>query len=148
MDNYSIPAEPDFYGGPVYACSVCSNWYQQAEFECMNTDADLVCKYCEAEDADKQATYKRIKLPKDYNRRRNAASARKEFMMEQDGLCAICGRKPRGRKLSLDHDHKTGFFRGLLCVNCNFMLSFACDDPYTLRSGAVYLERTLNGQQR
>lgn len=44
---------------------------------------------------------------------------------EQGGVCAICGQKEtstyRGkvRKLAVDHCHKTGRVRGLLCMNCN-----------------------------
>ena len=34
----------------------------------------------------------------------------------QRGLCAICG---DGKSLRVDHSHKTGVFRGLLCNVCN-----------------------------
>lgn len=38
----------------------------------------------------------------------------------QGGVCYIC-RRARGikRKLSVDHCHRTGMVRGLLCRNCN-----------------------------
>lgn len=32
------------------------------------------------------------------------------------GRCAVCGSGP---SLVLDHDHGTGYVRGLLCVACN-----------------------------
>lgn len=43
-----------------------------------------------------------------------------QLLDEQNGGCAICGRIDSGkRKLSVDHDHKTGKVRGLLCQMCN-----------------------------
>ena len=38
---------------------------------------------------------------------------------EQGGGCAICGGKPKTRRLHVDHDHTTGQVRGLLCYRCN-----------------------------
>lgn len=46
----------------------------------------------------------------------------------QGGLCPICERaNGRSRRLSLDHDHVTGFFRGYVCGLCNDMLGHARD---------------------
>lgn len=35
----------------------------------------------------------------------------------QGGRCAVCGRRPRTKRLAVDHDHATGAVRGLLCAN-------------------------------
>lgn len=71
----------------------------------------------------------------------------RKLLVEQQGLCAIC-QKPevatRGRDkrcLSLDHDHKTGALRGLLCGNCNLGLGYFCDDPEVLLKAIGYLEK-------
>lgn len=43
------------------------------------------------------------------------------FFKAQNGACAIC-KKPQSmfkRRLNLDHNHKTGQLRGLLCYYCN-----------------------------
>jgi hypothetical protein len=60
----------------------------------------------------------------------------------QDGRCAICGGKPRKYLFAVDHDHKTGEIRGLLCSRCNHkLLGSANDDPARLRKAADYLEQ-------
>ena len=58
----------------------------------------------------------------------------------QNGVCAIC-KTPRRYRLNVDHDHKTGVVRGLLCRLCNGrLLTAARDKPEVLRSAADYLE--------
>lgn len=64
----------------------------------------------------------------------------------QDGVCAICGRPPKGGRTSsaslhVDHDHKTGIVRGLLCNACNLGVGKFMDSPALLRIAAVYLEK-------
>lgn len=59
--------------------------------------------------------------------------------------CDICGTKDAGGpwgEFSIDHDHATGEFRGILCGECNIMLGKAQDDPSRLRAAASYLTRT------
>lgn len=63
------------------------------------------------------------------------------MLTEQKGVCAICGKPPRGRRLAVDHDHKTGAIRALLCGNCNHVLGNGQDDPEILRKAADYLEQ-------
>jgi hypothetical protein len=47
-----------------------------------------------------------------------------DIFKKQKGKCAICGRHQSKLKtaLAVDHDHKTGFVRGLLCLSCNILL--------------------------
>jgi hypothetical protein len=52
---------------------------------------------------------------------------RKKLLNEQNGCCAICKRSfsltlnARGTALvaCVDHDHQTGYVRGVLCAGCN-----------------------------
>lgn len=40
---------------------------------------------------------------------------------KQSGCCAVC-KRPSGtfkHRLAIDHDHKSGEIRGLLCIHCN-----------------------------
>lgn len=63
------------------------------------------------------------------------------MLKRQDGRCVICGtRGGKGRKLAVDHDHKTGAVRALLCSPCNTSLGLMMDDPVRLRAAAAYLE--------
>lgn len=60
-----------------------------------------------------------------------------EFQGER---CYIC-RRANGatRRLSVDHDHRTGFVRGLLCRPCNTMLGHARDETSFFGRAIVYL---------
>jgi Recombination endonuclease VII len=67
-------------------------------------------------------------------------------LFEQDGLCAVCRCVPKivkgaERPLSVDHNHKSGANRGLLCDSCNLILGFAKDSQELLRRLIVYLQK-------
>lgn len=51
-------------------------------------------------------------------------SARATIAKGQNYICPICDQKfgPRGKIPALDHDHKTGYIRDVLCLWCNGML--------------------------
>ena len=59
----------------------------------------------------------------------------------QKGRCFICRQKETSRKhLSIDHNHKTGRIRGLLCVKCNFRLSIF-EDSLWRKAATLYLRK-------
>lgn len=64
-----------------------------------------------------------------------------QILADQEGHCALCPRQPKKKRLAVDHDHKTGKRRGLLCSLCNPALGAFHDDPVLLRKAADYLER-------
>lgn len=62
----------------------------------------------------------------------------KRRLDEQGGVCAIC-RLPCTKSLAVDHCHKTGVVRGLLCLGCNTAIGQFHDDPKMLLRAAKYL---------
>src|SRR5262249_17332386 len=56
----------------------------------------------------------------------------------QPGGCAMCGRTFK-RSLCVDHSHKTGLLRGLLCRGCNVGIGNLGDDWRFVFKSAVYL---------
>jgi len=80
---------------------------------------------------------------------------RDRILKEQNGKCLICNNPPK--RPCLDHHHKkrikgTGLIRGVVCSNCNIMISKAENNcvrygftqeelPEILRAIADYLER-------
>lgn len=63
-----------------------------------------------------------------------------ELLESQNGVCAICLQECKsGRRLAVDHDHKTGAVRGLLCGSCNRAIGNLQDDPEVLQRALDYL---------
>lgn len=56
----------------------------------------------------------------------------------QDGCCAIC-REVFSRTPHIDHDHKTGAVRGLLCGACNVGVGGLKDNPERMEAAAAYI---------
>jgi hypothetical protein len=75
-----------------------------------------------------------------------------QINQSQGGVCAICegvnttrtkgttSGKNIKMSLAVDHNHKTGKVRGLLCSNCNTSLGSFKDNPALLRKAISYLE--------
>ena len=85
-------------------------------------------KYCSTRCRYKYWDRKKIDGFEDYHKYQNIKKlygmSREEYdkmYKRQNGRCAICGYKPTPpyRGLNVDHCHKTGKNRGLLCSYCN-----------------------------
>ena len=71
---------------------------------------------------------------------------RDELMKSQHGRCAICDimlkptlpRTPQSAHI--DHCHKSGLVRGMLCIKCNTMLGLIGDDPLILERAGTYIK--------
>ena len=59
------------------------------------------------------------------------------ILMQQGGHCAICKKTD---ELCVDHDHKTGIVRGILCKKHNLGIGLLDDSPEILRAAANYIQ--------
>ena len=68
-----------------------------------------------------------------------------DMFLKQGNCCGACGSKNIGNiqrtRWCIDHDHKTGLVRGVLCYHCNAALGQVKDDISTLKKLIEYLER-------
>jgi hypothetical protein len=67
----------------------------------------------------------------------------REMYENQSGRCAICKKEGDGKwkKLCVDHDHKTGKVRQLLCRRCNMVLGQVYDNISLLEEHIKYLNK-------
>lgn len=99
--------------------------------------------------------FKRYPIPKrEYDRKTHLLSKYgitleqyNEILDSQNGVCAICFtpslfkyKNGKIRNLSVDHDHKTGQVRGILCDICNRGLGHFKDSIDLLEKGKQYLQ--------
>lgn len=63
---------------------------------------------------------------------------------KQNQSCWVCKKQClSGQYLSVDHCHKTGKVRGLLCKKCNSALGMLDDDIELLETAIIYLKNSL-----
>lgn len=152
----SLSAEP---GALVKTCLGCKKFKSLDQFFPLKTGKDGLhprCKAChrlEGRDRYKNGGKDKrdlVKL-KDQTLMRKYGLTVQEFnamLLGQNGVCAICKkpnlsidhRSKKPRDLSVDHDHKTGKVRKLLCMNCNRGIGYLKDDPELLKRAAEYVE--------
>lgn len=59
--------------------------------------------------------------------------------LAQGKRCELCEKFIRPDKLCVDHNHKTGHTRGLLCMQCNTALGLFEEDFFRLREAWAYV---------
>lgn len=76
------------------------------------------------------------------------------MLAAQGGVCAICKRSERAERdgklllMPVDHDHRTGQVRGILCHACNRVIGLLGDDPGRIRAVIRYLHGLPPGAAR
>jgi hypothetical protein len=128
---------------------------KQKEYYQKNKDKILEYRIKNKDKIQKQnLTYKRFhkkeaknkQLQKKYN---ITLEKYNKILDEQHGVCAICGKKEplkhfkskQSYSLSVDHNHKTGKVRGLLCSNCNFIIGHSREKISVFQQAIIYLRK-------
>ncbi len=70
-----------------------------------------------------------------------------KMLTEQSGKCYLCFTEILGKEVKVDHSHKTGKVRKLLCHNCNTALGHLRDDVDLFKRCIDYLEYHDNIQE-
>lgn len=89
--------------------------------------------------------FKSYSLKRDYG---ISLAEYEELFKKQNGRCAICGCDDKSersnnngyKRLSVDHCHRSGTVRGLLCQMCNQGIGALEDSAGLLRKAADYIE--------
>lgn len=113
-------------------CPICKKIKPLYEFGIDPNKRKFAKVYCTRCRRDKELQQKYGITPKDYEK----------LFRQQNGKCIICDTFDPGDRYNVfcvDHDHKTGKIRGLLCNNCNRGLGNFRDNPRTLIAAANYL---------
>ncbi len=127
-------------------CSKCGLEKDESEFSKHKAYTDGLrcwCKICTSEESQQYKKQNpevglRNTLKKKYG---ITLEEYNQMFAAQNGCCAGCGRHQSEftKRLFVDHNHKTGEVRGLLCCGCNHSIGLLHDDPDTFDKLAVYL---------
>lgn len=126
-----------------FVCQICSKNFQCRRYK-LCEDGLLRCKECmyirKKTYTNKSKHY--LNYQKNYLRWTKyglTETAYCDLERAQNGLCKICKTRNPLEPLVVDHCHKTGRVRGLLCGNCNRGLGFFADNMAILVEAAQYL---------
>lgn len=150
------PLTPD----TIKKCTVCKVTKTLRDFslsrratETTNAVYRSECKECSASKARKwfsENAERSNAARREWNLKNNYGLTRAQYdalLQSQGGVCAICGRPERMKRqgklmrMPVDHDHKTGAVRGILCQTCNRAIGLLGDDVVLMRRAISYLLR-------
>lgn len=124
----------------LYQCSKCNEIKESISFaknKFRKSGRHTECMECQVE-------YNRIWFAqKNYGLSKDRAKQLIQ-QIKDETFCDICGELLVLSKngYAIDHDHKTGKVRGLLCTMCNQGLGRFKDDLYILVKATKYIEKS------
>ena len=133
-------------------CGSCDQILSISEFHKDGARDDGLCPYCKKCSYEKCKAHRKtakgkLTIHKGYLKRTYGLSLAEydQMVAKQGNKCAICGQsqsrsiKGAPPRLCVDHNHKTGQIRELLCYACNLALGYVNDDPEVLKKMIAYL---------
>jgi hypothetical protein len=122
LDEYSLSKLGKF--GVYHYCKVCHSKYRKPKY---------IYKKSKCRDAQLKSKYNLTELELN------------KMFIAQDQKCVICKKQynsaSRHGGLYIDHCHKSGKVRGLLCPTCNGLLGMCFDNINILESSILYLKQ-------
>lgn len=139
-------------------CTICNIEKPIEEFYKSNQVKDGVIARCKICDKLKYKESRRLLRKKNKLKVKNQSLIRSfgitledynRMLEAQNGVCAICGKSEiiidkrisKLRALTVDHNHKTGKVRGLLCARCNQALGLFKENSDVCFIAGKYLQK-------
>lgn len=125
-------------------CTGCRESKSRNDFSINNSNKDGIHHYCR-DCCRVQMAERRKRDPRmiqRHNLKANYNMTLEEWdkmLAEQNGRCGICYKIMEPP--CVDHNHKTGQVRGMLCHHCNRGIGFLGDNPTTIKRAVEYLAR-------
>ena len=131
-------------------CSKCKKVKELSEYTNCKSGKFCVhhyCKKCHSQQRKDTYNYNRSRLQQIMYKYKLSESDLNNMYVEQNWNCKICNIQYKDvlqrKTLYIDHCHKTGKVRGLLCVKCNNLLGIWDDNIDILKSAIKYLEANI-----
>lgn len=129
-----------------------SHCYARLKCRCASCVGYVKKRYVQYKEQHKKVMHRNYVKNKISYRKRAFTSRLKQFgltvdqfnamLLAQNNLCQVCKQpETNGKRLSVDHSHRTGKVRGLLCNRCNVLLGWASDNEVLLGLAADYLRQ-------
>lgn len=125
--NTRVYWKPYARGGGAWLCGVTKPQatYSASKYNVSNAFKYAKCPFCfKLHRWDKPAAF----------------VCRARIFEEFEYKCCMCDGDNGKLALCVDHNHKTGAIRGVLCHKCNFLIGHAHDSAELMARGAKYLE--------
>lgn len=136
-----MPEQPS--ESPVFRCMKCKEVKRSTEFsrnKATGTGFHFYCKPCHRRQRRESLERNHGGSSRHYHLKPRygiGADEVDELIRRQGGLCAVC--RVREAK-QVDHDHKTGAVRGIVCLLCNAAMGAFHDDPKLIRRAIAYVK--------